>query len=396
MKSHITIEKPMVLELAQRLAAAAGLDADSLDPGRMQWAVAARCRHLRISSAAAYFAFLDASSGELTGLIDSLVIQETRFFRDPAVFEHIGHWAQRAAANIPGPLRILSAPCSSGQEAYSLAATFHSAGIPLPCFSIDAFDISSTALETARRGVYPDGALQQLSGELQSACGELRNQHWHMHEYLRDRIRFERRNLADPGALQEGSGYHLILCRNLLIYLHAGARAVLVQSLTRALLPGGRLILGTGDRVPELNVHFAAVKPAASFAFTHKQPVAIETSAASVPAAASIALIRTPMPRATRSDPQPQTPLPPAAAAEFYRRALEYMEHGNLRQAERRCRQALYLAPEHLPSLELLQTLWHLHPSSRLRHALKARIYRARKDADPVVAPQRYAEGESA
>jgi hypothetical protein len=71
-------------------------------------------------------------------------------------------------------------------------------------------------------------------------------------------------------------------------------------------------------------------------------------------------------------------------AAEFYRRALEFKERGNLRQAERRCRQALYLAPGYLPALELLQSLWQVHPNARLRRALSARIVRVRGEIEAL------------
>ncbi len=64
---------------------------------------------------------------------------------------------------------------------------------------------------------------------------------------------------------------------------------------------------------------------------------------------------------------------------DLYHRALQHQQAGNLRSAERRCRQALYLAPTHLPALELLQNLWHHNPNQRLRHALTARILRTRK-----------------
>ena len=151
--------------------------------------------------ASAYLDHLESSPAELECLIDALVIQETRFFRDPAVFDHLRIWAQAWRRVAPGRLRILSAPCSTGQEAYSLAATLLCAGIPSSAFNIDAFDISHTALAVAQRGVYPAGALEHVPGDLQAACGTLQNQHWHMRDELRSRIRFERRNLADAGAL---------------------------------------------------------------------------------------------------------------------------------------------------------------------------------------------------
>ena len=65
-------------------------------------------------------------------------------------------------------------------------------------------------------------------------------------------------------------------------------------------------------------------------------------------------------------------------AAGLFQRALEYRQRGELAKAERRCRQALYLAPNLLPALELLQILWSEHPNLRLRRALRNRVLRHR------------------
>jgi chemotaxis protein methyltransferase WspC len=321
-------------------------------------------------------------------LIDALVIQETRFFRDPAVFEHLRIWARDMAACYSGPLRILSAPCSTGQEAYSLAATLLCAGIPSPDFNIDAFDISHTALAVAERGVYPAGTLEHVPEDLRAACGTLRNQHWHMREELRTCLRFARRNLAASGVLGDEPRYHLILCRNLFIYLHSQARAILAESLSRVLLPGGRLVVGAGDRVAELNARFTLRNPAASFGFTHKPVITPRTSAAPPQP------VKARAPRFLLPLPKPEGQPAPATAVEFYRRAVEYKERGNVRQAERRCRQALYLAPGYLPALELLETLWHMHPNARLRRALKARIQRVRTESEILFGTRHEAEGE--
>ena len=398
MKSPFHIEPSLLDRVVQRLTNAAGIDPGSLEARRMTWTIERRCRHLHLSGGEAYLQHLESSTTELENLIDALVIHETRFFRDPAVFDHLRTWARDMAASCPGPLRILSAPCSTGQEAYSLAATLSCSGVSLPDFTIDAYDISHTALAVAQRGVYPARALDNIPADLQAACGALQNHHWQMHHALRSRIRFERRNLADPGALDnESGGYHLILCRNLFIYLHAEARDHLAESLSKALLPGGRLIVGAGDRVPELNARFAAVTPATSFGFTHKGPA--------TPSFASRAAISSPaweppkkrIPSFALPVLKPDDFAAPATAAEFYRRALEHKERGNDRQAERRCRQALYLAPGYLPALELLQTLWHtMHPNPRLRRALTARILRVRMETETLLPAQRLAEGEPA
>jgi hypothetical protein len=65
-------------------------------------------------------------------------------------------------------------------------------------------------------------------------------------------------------------------------------------------------------------------------------------------------------------------------ANELLKRALEHRQRGELAKAERRCRQALYLAPNLLPALELLQILWSEHPNLRLRRALRERVLRNR------------------
>lgn len=374
MKNDFQFERGTMERIVERLSEEAGIDSASLEPSRITWTVERRCRQLGIACAVDYVALLETSHPELDNLIDSLVIQETRFFRDPQVFDHVRVWAQETVARCTGPLRILSAPCSTGQEAYSLAAVLRCAGLPWNAFSIDAFDISPSALAIAQRGVYSPGTLDHVSDQLRSTCGALRDRRWEMHEELRKCITFDRRNLAREDALAPDATYHLILCRNLFIYLHARARVALAAMLSRALVPGGRLIVGAGDRVAEINALFVPLRPAAGFGFVHRP--APKAPAAGIPMPAPPARIRI----VHRQKPSAHSEAaPPAATAdEFYRRAVDCMERGNARQAERRCRQALYLAPAHLPALEMLERLWLLHPNPRIKRALSARIERVR------------------
>jgi chemotaxis protein methyltransferase WspC len=142
MKSSPIVEQG----IAARLHAAIGFDIHGLPSARLRAIVNARCRQLHLTDLSAYATFLDQTPAEFEALIDQVVVLETRFFRDPVVFDHIrAAIAQLALAN-PGPLRILSAPCGTGEEAYSLAATLLLLGLPPSRFSIDAFDISQHAL----------------------------------------------------------------------------------------------------------------------------------------------------------------------------------------------------------------------------------------------------------
>jgi chemotaxis protein methyltransferase WspC len=390
---------PIALQLVyDRLSAATGMDAAALGPGHLRSIVRARCAKIGCADALTYAQRLQEEPTELDALIDECVVQETRFFRDTAVFEHLRKTLPKLAQDFSGTLRILSAPCGTGQEAYSLAACVVQAGLPLDRVSIDAFDISAAALHTASQAKYPTSALRLLPSEEIHFLGAMQRQHLEIHLQLRASIRFERRNLAEPGALVGDAPYHLILCRNLFIYLHPRARATLARSLAVALVPGGQLVLGSADRVDDVASLFEPVRPAASFTFTHKT----QKQASAAP---DLKLRRTGKRtegrtnRATARNPSSTRPPSGAraeersiqsdlivathsTALELYERALHHHRHGNDRSAERRCRQALYLAPKLLPALELLQTLWQQQPNTRLRHALSARIVRTRMAAN--------------
>lgn len=391
MKASRKLEPAVLDGIAARLAETAGIEPSMLDARRVEWIVERRSRRLHLVNGAEYLALLAGGANELAELVDELAIQETRFFRDAVVFEQIAAWVRGAAHMAEEPLRVLSAPCSTGQEAYSLAATLAYAGLPPRSFAIDAFDLSPSAIAHARTGVYPEGALKQTPSALANACGMLRSHHWHMHDALRDSIHFERRNLIQPGALGRDAAYHLILCRNLVIYLHPQARAILGSVLAQALLPGGRLIIGAADRVPELDTHFAPIGSASSFMFIHKKQIDEPASKVGIPASVHV-------PRSKRSRPsvhKVEAATAPETAAELYRRAREHCDRGNLRQAERRCRQALYLAPAYLPALELLLSLWQFHPNLRLQYALRERIRRACLESGIAHATPLAAKGRS-
>jgi chemotaxis protein methyltransferase WspC len=381
---------PIVVQtVADRLHAAIGVDPRGLDVKRLHWIIESRCRHLQLQDPSAYAAFLEETPSEMEELIDEVVVRETRFFRDPAVFDHIRQALAQLATVASGPLRLLSAPCGTGEEAYSLAAMLQLLGVPPVRFTIDAIDISMIALDIAKRGVYPERALNHVSVELQHACARRQGNHWSIHPELRERVQFAQRNLAQPGALGESPHYHLVLCRNLFIYLAPAARVSLARSLSASLLPGGRLFLGTADRVKELHDLFAPVRPPSSFAFVHRAPDSAEEARPranagirlSFPALRSGRVSTGPV---AAQQYAPQSGAEPdlsdmSAATELFQRALEHRRRGELAKAERRCRQALYLAPDLLPALELLQALWSEHPNLRLRRALRDRVLRHRQ-----------------
>src|SRR5581483_5958122 len=133
-----------------------GLDAATIGSSMIERAVRARMRSHELAKPADYLKLLQTSSAEWEALVESVVIAETWFFRDRNSFQAmvqlvISGWLP---SHPTGKLRLLSLPCSSGEEPYSMAMTLMDAGLPARRFQIDAVDISARALACAQRAVY--------------------------------------------------------------------------------------------------------------------------------------------------------------------------------------------------------------------------------------------------
>lgn len=175
-------------------------------------------------------------------VVDALLNQETSFFRDAGVIESA---VEGLAALAPRP-RIWCAACSTGQEPLSLAMLLAERGGPMP--EILATDVSASAIARARHGLYTQFEIQRglpIRRLMRWFNGE--GNQWTASPELTGAIGYRRHNLvADP---TPAGGFELILCRNVLFYLEAGARELVLERLARALRPDGLLLLGAGETV---------------------------------------------------------------------------------------------------------------------------------------------------
>jgi len=384
------VQSNPVTALIARLAAYAGFDLDVLESARMDPIIARRRRARQLVSVEEYLTLVEQDATEHDALLNEVLVGETKFFRDEKVFTHLREWLlQRAASARSGNVfRVLCAPCSTGEEAYSVAASLQMSGFGAGQYEIEALDISRSALEAAEQGVYGTHALRGVDEERQRLLVAREGEQWRVLPHLRPGLSFSFANLSLPGSLKLLGAFDLILCRNLLIYLRPEARMHLLQSLHGALKPGGRLIVGTGDAVPEVYTMFQAARPASSFMLEAKGSVQTikrpESAAKANRASAPVPVVSVPAAPKRR----PLSMVGSMAASEmllapedFYRKAQELYELQELRQAERCCRKALYLEPAHLPALELLAQLWSNETSRRSR-ALTERLGRVRRSRE--------------
>jgi chemotaxis protein methyltransferase WspC len=365
-----------VSKLVTKMSAHAGFDAALIEPARMQAIVTRRMEVRCVGEAADYVALVERDEYEHAALLDQLLVGETRFFRDARVFAALGKWLGERPAAVDR-FRVLCAPCSTGEEAYSVAAVLQAAGFAAGEYEIHAIDLSTQALETARQGVYGGYTLRGVDLEHRNLVVASVEERWSVLPELRSGLHFCEANLALADALKEFGAFDLILCRNLLIYLNAEARGNLLASLHGALKPNGRLVVGTADTIPEMQAYFQTIKPASSFMLARRDGV-LSAKPVVVPARRRAVAV---MPAVVRASARttPRRAAMAASAESLYLQAREFLAHVHLRSAERACRKALYLHPEHLPSLELLEKLWSAEPQSRRYRALTERLRRVQK-----------------
>ncbi len=188
-------------------------------------------------------------------LLDAVTVQETRLYRHPPQADLVGALLPGglARARAEGrPLRMLSAGCATGEEAFTLAAQASHAMMDAPGTGLEilGLDLCRPALDSAASGLIAPG----LGDPLGLVPGALRP--WlagpdgapRLHPALRRSLDFRRANLLD--GFGAAPGFDVIFCRNVLIYLTDPARARVTAALAAALRPGGVLALGPTDRAP--------------------------------------------------------------------------------------------------------------------------------------------------
>jgi chemotaxis protein methyltransferase CheR len=187
----------------------------------------------------------NALAGEV---IDTLVNNETSFFRDGAPYKILQERVLPAliGRSAKGPVRIWSAGCSTGQEPYSLAMLMDRACRSGPPFEILGADISETCLKIAREGRYTEFEVSRgLSPADRATYLEPDGKGWRVRQSLRDKVRWRAFNLLDEPA--ELGRFEIVFCRNVLIYFDLETRRRVLERLATMMPPDGWLFLGAAE-----------------------------------------------------------------------------------------------------------------------------------------------------
>ncbi len=240
-------------ELAAWLASGYGLDLGVFGQGAMAEALGVRCRAIHLDTPETYAARWREDAGEREALLDELVVGETWFFREWSAFQMLGAWlaAQGTRFSAVSPLRVLALPCATGEEAWSIAAIAREAGLDSPAIVIEAMDINHSALQFAGRGRYSQRRLRsQPVSRWAHVLHPIEGDRLEVDASLRAMVRFIEANAMDRQYLLGRGPYHVIFCRNMLIYMSSEARSQVCDTLAACLAPDGLLFLGHAEQVP--------------------------------------------------------------------------------------------------------------------------------------------------
>lgn len=232
-----------------------------------------------------YLLLLKSPSGERIRdeLMARVTIGESFFFRNPSQFRFLAQealpaiFSRKKAAGL-NQIKIWSAGCSTGEEAYSLAYIcdwFHGRN-PGVLFEIVGSDINMKNLEKARQGSFRERSFRRHSADFESEFGtplaipvppdrqvELR---------LQNIVQFKFLNLKDLESLKTRGGSDIIFCRNVLIYFDESFRGHLIHTFHQLLNPGGLLCLGESEMVPPPHEGFELVSCLGAYAYRKVDP----------------------------------------------------------------------------------------------------------------------------
>lgn len=374
-----------------------GLDVESVGVAMVERALSQRCVAIQAADLDDYWVRLQQSPDEQQALIEAVIVPETWFFRYPESFSALVGLAHKRLAELAGerPLRLLSLPCSTGEEPYSLAMALLDAGLSPLDFHIDGIDISPTSVAKGVKGSYGRNSFR--GSEL-----SFRERHFHvcddghqLDQKVSRQVSLSVGNVLDPALASRNGQYDFVFCRNLLIYFDLATQQRVFEVLKRLAQPQGVLFIGPAEGSLLARLGMRPLGIAQSFAYVRQAADAPPAPALPIkPVAQPITPSRpTPIPawpvRATGPAPAPVQPresesellaaiarqanagdssqarascqrylrqFAPTAQVYYWLGLLSDTE-GDAQQALTHYRKALYLEPQHPEALLHLATL---------------------------------------
>ncbi|SDJ93672.1 CheR family methyltransferase [Natronorubrum texcoconense] len=214
--------------------------------------VSSRMRRTRSDTYADYLELLRADADEQQALLEAMSINVTGFFRNPDVWAGIRE-VLRSLTAANETVRVWSAACADGREPYSVSMLAHDdSDIDESSLRVLGTDISEPALETARNGVYEESRTVDFDDQLSflDDCTDYVEQDGRIYRIAADvkrTVDFERHDLIND---DPKTGFDLVICRNLFIYIDNEYKEPMLRTIARSLREDGYLVIGKAETIP--------------------------------------------------------------------------------------------------------------------------------------------------
>ena len=224
-----------------------GLDLCQYRPHQIERRLDALLARYQVPDWTAYLELLRGDPARREEFVEWVTIGVSEFFRNPDRFEELRRQHLPALMEAAGPqgLRVWSAGCADGPEAYSVAILIEELD-PGGLHHVLGTDIDRQGLRAAEAGLYGEEALRQVDAATRQRFFRQRGDSWEVVPAVRSRVTFRYHDLLSPVYPQ---GFHLVLCRNVLIYFEEATKRAVLARLAGALVAGGLLFLGATEMV---------------------------------------------------------------------------------------------------------------------------------------------------
>ncbi|MBK5525493.1 chemotaxis protein CheR [Pseudomonas sp. TH06] len=252
-----------------------GLDVTSVGPAIIERAVRQRTTLSQAAHADEYWQLLQGSRDEQQALIEAVIVPETWFFRYPESFATLGKLARKRLGELNNmrALRILSLPCSTGEEPYSIAMALLDAGLKPHQFKVDGMDVSPLSVEKARRALYGKNSFRGQDLDYRERHFTPEQDRHRVNEIVREQVRLQVGNVLDPTLLANDSAFDFVFCRNLLIYFDQPTQKQVFEVLKRLTHVDGVLFIGPAEGSLLGRLGMRSIGIPQSFAFSrHSEP----------------------------------------------------------------------------------------------------------------------------
>ncbi len=212
-----------------------------------------------VSSLKEYIYKLKTNKSVLKDFISKITVNETYFYREYYHLKALAYLVQ--TEEFKPPFRVLSIPCSTGEEPYSIAIVLNEVLENPFKFEVVGVDIDYNALRRAKEGIYNTRSVSKLPKEyLNKYFDSYGEGKWKIKDAVKRRVKFYEGNILDRLFLKSLGKFQFVFCKNLLIYFDEQARLKAINNLYDVMVDGGYLFLGHAESISRTSSLFEPVK----------------------------------------------------------------------------------------------------------------------------------------